>query len=789
MTKALKAKGRTLAEFLPLLPAEEKLLAAARNGEVARLGDGKRPEGEAICYRQAADAPPPQVHFVKSQLLAEALWRRAPRTSKDGARLWAARFEGRDLIALGKDAQAPKEAIRLVAARNRRGWTIPRIDKREIVELAKAVADLEARRLRPGFVRFLALGGDDSAPVHERGVQISGGWIDGDMDCQGAVLPHDLILWQCRLDGDLILRGATTRTLNLGGTRLKGIEGDQLETTGGVFLREGFNASGEVRLPGARIGGNLECDGGRFDNPGGDALSCNGAEIKGSASLRKGFRASGTVRLLGARMEGSLSCVGGRFENPKGMALLCDGLETKGGVFLREGFHAFGEVRLLGARIGNILDCVGGRFENPGGFALAFDGAEIKGTVFLRRGFHACGEVRLLGARIGGDLECDGGRFENPGETALSCDRLETTGSVFLRRGFHACGETRLPGSRIGGDFRCDDGRFENPKGVALWCDGAQIAGPLFLRDGARLDGALGLSAAQVGSLVDEEACWPKAIVLDGFRYDRLAGDAPVDAAARIGWLDRQSEMHLTTDFKPQPWEQLIKVLREMGHHHAARDIAIEKQNQLRRVGKIRGYVAVPLHWLFGVLAGYGYRPLRPAKIAFWLWLGFALIYHLMAGQGVFGPSNPLVFDNPKYAHCRPDAPEVSATGKPRVGNWVWCADSPGEYAAFSPLAYSLDLILPVISLGQANEWGPITPASAPDKRELQRFGNLMFDILKIGDPRTWEWLQNPDDPAKWREFLGLVTRFLVWFEILMGWLFSGLMVAVLSGLAKKDDA
>lgn len=643
MTEVLKAKGRTLAEFeKDLSPAEKTVLAAARDGEVAWLGDGTRPEGVLIVHRQSPGAPPPQEHFAKASILADATWRRALGPAKDGAHLWAARFEGRDLIALGKEAQAPKEAIRLVAARNRRGWAIPRIDEREIVELAKAVADLEARRLRPGFVRFLALGGNEAAPVHEQGVWIKGGWIYGDLDCHGVILPHDLLLWNCRLDGDLILLDATTRTLNLHGTGLKGIQGDGLAATGGVFLRDGF---------------------------------------------------------------------------------------------------------------------------------------------------HAMGEVRLLSAHIGGNFDCNGGRFENPGGYALSCDRLQTTGGVFLREGFHATGAVRLLGARIDGDLTCIGGRFDNPDGVALACDGATIAGAFFLRKGAHLDGRLHLSAAKIGTLVDDEACWPKEIVLDGFRYDRFADEAPVEAAARLRWLKRQPPSHRGEDFKPQPWEQLIKVLSEMGHLHAAHDIAIEKQNQLYKVAKNRTKLAPALLRVYGVLIGYGYRPSRLVRIAFGVWLVFALIYHLMAGQGVFGPSNPLVFDNPKYAHCRPDAPEVSATGKARVGNWVWCADSPGEYAAFSPMAYSLDLILPVISLGQANEWGPITPASAPDKRELQRFGNLMLDILKIGDPRTWEWLQNPDDPAKWREFLGLLTRFLVWFETLFGWMLSGVLATFLSGLVKKDDS
>jgi hypothetical protein len=495
MTKASKAKGRTLAEFeKDLSPAEKKVLAAARDGEFAVLGDA-RPEGVLIVHRQSPGAPPPQEHFAKAPILADATWRRALGPAKDGAHLWAARFEGHDLLALAKDARAPTQAFRLVAARNRRGWTIPRRAERRVAPLAEAVADLEARRLRPGFVRFLALGGDEAAPVHEKGVQIAGGWIDGEMDCEGAVLPHDLILWDCRLDGDLILRSATTRSLCLDGTRLKVILGDQLATAGGVFLREGFHATGEVRLLGARIGGGLGCNAGRFENPGGDALSC--------------------------------------------------------------------------------------------------DGAEITGDVFLHNGFHASGAVRLLGARIGGDLACDGGRFDNPKGVALHCDRVETKGGVFLHNGFHASGEVRLLGARIGGDLDCNGGRFEKPKGVALQCDGAIITGAFFLGGGAHFDG-ISLGPAKIGSLVDDEACWPKPIVLDGFRYDRLAGDAPVDAAARLRWLDLQRRSHLNQDFKPQPWEQLIKVLREMGHHHAARDIAIEKQNRLRRLGKIRTPLRIP---------------------------------------------------------------------------------------------------------------------------------------------------------------------------------------------------
>jgi len=40
-----------------------------------------------------------------------------------------------------------------------------------------------------------------------------------------------------------------------------------MQVTGSVFLREGFEATGTVRLHGATIGGTLDCTGGTFTNP------------------------------------------------------------------------------------------------------------------------------------------------------------------------------------------------------------------------------------------------------------------------------------------------------------------------------------------------------------------------------------------------------------------------------------------------------------------------------------------------------------------------------------------
>ncbi|MDO9267761.1 MAG: hypothetical protein Q7T96_01460 [Methylobacter sp.] len=107
----LKHAGRTLTEFNPLKPAEQKLLDACRKGEVAYIS---------------------------------------------------------------KQEQRPTEPTK-------------------------------ENTISASFLRFLALGGDEHAPVHEKGVQIWGAWVENELDLENALLPHGLGLWNCHLT-NIILR-------------------------------------------------------------------------------------------------------------------------------------------------------------------------------------------------------------------------------------------------------------------------------------------------------------------------------------------------------------------------------------------------------------------------------------------------------------------------------------------------------------------------------------------------------------------------------------------------------
>jgi len=668
-------------------------------------------------------------------------------------------------------------------------------------------------RIRASFLRFLLLGGDEQAPVHERGVQLFGCWVDGRLDLGGCVIPFNAALKHSHFANLLFAQDARLGgLLSLEGSCLsRGMNADRLQVNGSVFLRGGFNAKHEVRLLGAQIGGNLSCKGGQFEVKKGDSLLADSAVVKGSVLLGEDFRATGEVRLLGAQIGGSLSCSGGQFEVKEGDALSADGATVKGSVFLGEGFRATGKFRLLGAQIGGDLFCKGGQFEVKDGGALSADGATVKGRVFLGEGFRATGEVRLLGAQIGGSLSCRGGQFEVKDGGALSADRAVVKGSVFLGDGFRATGDVRLLGAQIGGNLSCSGGQFEVKEGDSLSADGATVKGSVFLGKGFRAtgdvrllgaqissnlsckggqfktlsaDGAvvkggfflqdvrsatrLNLSHAEVGVLVDDTAAWASGSVLDGFRYGAFGGSAPTSGTERLEWLLKQSEQDLGEDFRPQPWRQLQRVLREMGHYEDAKQIGIAFEKRLRAIGrigqsppttnplvaKIRRAIAEGAHFCFGLLVGYGFRPMRLLAWMVGVWLVFGALFWWLAlpPNGALAPSDPLVFHHPAYEECLPDR-------SPTPGNWFLCAPLRGEYATFSPLAFSLDVLLPLVDLGQEKYWGAFvpTPKSAV--------------IEEIGSWSNGHWV-----------------RLLIWFETLFGWVCSLLLVAIVSGLARRSE-
>ena len=564
-----------------------------------------------------------------------------------------------------------------------------------------------ANVVRSEIIRFFAHGGNEENPVQVSVIDLQGAWISGNESLRlaHASIPYALAFGYCRFAVPVDMAHAECGALYLDGSCLE------------------------------------------------HGLVANGLKTKGNAQLRNGFFAKGGVRLWGANIGGDLDCASGKFSSPGEYALAADGITTKGGVFLRKGFSAEGEVRLPGASIGGNLDCTNGEFCNLNGCALAADGITVGGSAFLRSDFFADGEVRLMDANIGGNLECNGGGFHNPNGRALSADRIRTGSGVYMRAlesdaeegessSFFANGRVSFPNAKIGGEWDCSGGVFSNPAGRALAARDAEIKGPLLWRKMAGC-GIVALEGAKISALMDDSDSWELfEVILDGFTYDRFADHA--DAKSRIKWLANRPD---DTPFSPQPYEQAAKVLFGMGRPVDAWDILREKR-RLERVRDKSSWLRRAGGKMVDTLTDFVFRPLRTVKWAAGFVLAGAVVFGAADHFGRMVPHQPIVLAKAEYQDAR------------RAGRHPFRAARAAvpDYPGFNPLAFSLDVFVPLFNLHQEPYWAP-DPGGNDFVRRLTR-GAGKFD---------WWWAL-----TAW-----------YWIEIAAGWLLSSLLLLSVTGLLR----
>ena len=285
----------------------------------------------------------------------------------------------------------------------------------------------------------------------------------------------------------------------------------------------------------------------------------------------------------------------------------------------------------------------GSLFQN----GIEASGLMCQGNFHLRRNVDVKGESFFLGATVEGNFDCSSASFEvlDTTQRALNCERMIIQNNVFLNKQFTAKGEVRFLGARINGDFFCSNGSFESldEDQHALVCDGMTITGGLFLRRNCQiLRGSLDLTRASVGSLVYDAYFWKqkdlKTVYMDGFKYGYIHGDISASF-----YLENMLGKMPRDEFAPQPYKQLAKVLRTMGHKSDADEVMIALHEKKMEISKHES-----LSYLFQKIykwtSLYGYRPLRLVYIMLSIWIFFGFIYWYAASVAVFAPSNPLIF-------------------------------------------------------------------------------------------------------------------------------------------------
>jgi hypothetical protein len=580
-------------------------------------------------------------------------------------------------------------------------------------------------RVRAEFIRFLALGGDEQAPVHEQGVQLTGAYVSGSLNLQSAVVPVLLALRLCTFERTVVLtRASLGNSLLLYGSNIKGLEADHVKV-GGILSLMRVVSIGTINLHGAVIEGQITCENAHLDGHGDWALSASSAICHGSLHLR--------------------------------------GADIKDGI------------RLVSMQIGGKFDCQKASITAGNGACLRADNITVRSSVNMSEGFTARGGVYLLGAKIGGQLACFASEFVADGECSLSLDSACIGGSLFFGRGFKATGWLAMINLQLQGDLVIRDAGFI----AELRASRISIGGTLFLRGATSPLGKISLGGGRAGSLNDDSKSWGDELDINGFVYNFVHVNKQMPIADRLDWLDKQRvpkpKPGQLPEFYPQPWRQLQKVLDEMGHAEEARQVGIAFEHRLRKKGLVGQSptrwptplrflyrrLMVSLHWIYGPLSGYGYRPMLLLPWFLGVWLSCAALYWWAADhEAIFAPSDPLVFQNPGYKHCSPPL-EPTGNEPAGIGNWYLCDALPQEYTAFSPIAFSLDLLLPLVNLHQEDDWAPVI--ETPKADAVDEFFSFFTSA------KRW-------------------VRFVMWFEILAGWGFSLLFVAVVSGLARRKE-
>jgi hypothetical protein len=639
-------------------------------------------------------------------------------------------------------------------------------------ELAEMQAWGEERAVRAAVLRHLLV--EAEWPVHAKGIRLRGVRINGRLDLEAGALRCSLRLGSCYLDADepVLLDYATLPRLFVKGCHLAGLTGVALSAQ--EIDLSGSTLTGPLRLSGADIADQLVCTGARLKGKDdyGIALFAEGMKVGNGVMLDGGFTAEGSLALERVDIGGSLLCDGAQLtcHDLDDYAVRADGMRVGGGAFFRQRFTANGAIRLVQADIAILLDCTGGHINHyhRHGYALMADGMKVDGPVRFH-GLTATGAVRLSGTDIRGDFICTSAHLKGPDAliTSLVGVGMRVRDDVLLDGGFTAHGSIRLESAQVGGSVELRPTALAGEGRLALNAAGAQIAGTLRWKPVEQVVGRVDLRGTSAGELEDDwsgeraNGYWPVGgrLRLDGFTYGRFGGDQQADVGQRLAWIRGQykpkpkpklkqklkrkpkpkplppgveifdyppkriTTWDSTEYFATQPYELLATVYRRTGRDDQARKVAIARRTDLRKYGKLNWYRKLG-NWFLSWSIKYGYQSWRAG-------IGLAVVFGIFWGLTVLAHRHHLI----SWAG--------DLSGFPSEPSATRCTS---RYPCFYPFGYTVDTVIPLLNVHQADFWGP--DASTP-------------------------W--------------GAAFQVVTWVATGLGWAMATLLVAGYTGLVRRD--
>jgi hypothetical protein len=488
------------------------------------------------------------------------------------------------------------------------------------------------------------------APGEVPRLQLTGAHITGRLSLPHAKIEVPISLINCCFDERIELDNAALRAADFTGCHLPAFQADGLRVDSDLTLVRLITS--RVSLFRVDIGGNLWLNAADVSGAG-PGFAVHAAQLRvGGGLYAESIRVTGGLNLWGAQAF-TIELTNARLACDAGPALRGDGLAVGHDLHCSSLMISNGGVTLFGATIGGQFWLNNADVRNTTGWAMTAPTITVGGGMYAR-GLAAHGGVNLFGIVVGESVELPASTLSTPRGLSLRAPGARVGASIILDESASMTGDVDLSRAEIKGTLTFSSAAFA--EGTAVDLQRAAIGTLDLTRLNAR-PAALDLRGARIATIDDDVDSWPERIAFDMLTYQALNPALP--ASRRLAWLRRGNDSQ-----HPQPYEQLATHYRQLGQDDDARAVLLARHRIRRRNLK-------PLARLWGYLedvtVGYGYRPARALG---WL-LALTAVVAIMFSAA---PPRPVQASHPR----------------------------------FQPVAYALDLILPILDLGQEKAFVPI---------------------------------------------------------------------------------
>jgi len=451
-------------------------------------------------------------------------------------------------------------------------WVLKQVQSGEVADLQEKFPAEKDRALSARFLEDLMTDSLEGVHVHRKGVRIKHAVLTQPLDLEGAEIPHETRLENCRFDETITLENSRFRK--------------------NLVLRESSFRKG-INLGRADIAGFLSVDEAKFTNEDHEA-NFNSMKVGSSAFLRK-VAFAGPVNFGHANIVGVFLADGAKFTSEDKEANFY-GMKVGNIAFFTKAVFA-GPVNFGDAEISGQFLADGAQFTSEDK-AANFYGMKVSNIAFFRNAVFA-GPVSFGGAEISSQFVVVEAKFTNAkqvaifnsmkvGETAFFRDvvfagqvSMQDAGFLDLsieraKSGDDAQEGCRLDLSRalIRRELIIKDMRLRTLTTTSL-----RVEGPALL-SGVVIENEASLEHSDFLTLNLAEVSWPddsESVKLDGIKYEHIAAGEGKDSWKKLLALANLSR------YNSSVYADLEAFFKRQGHPERANEVFVAQKRRERK--------------------------------------------------------------------------------------------------------------------------------------------------------------------------------------------------------------